>query len=245
MNRTFETNLRCESCVAAIAPVLNSEPAIASWQADVKSTGKPLTVEGKHVTKELVDTLLRRAGYQVLREVAKPETTAVSTPEDAGPRTSYFPLALVALYIAGTAGLIELSFGAFDANRAMANFMAGFFLVFSFFKLLDVPSFADAFGSYDILAKRSRAYAVAYPFVELGLGVAYLTRFQPTLTNAVTLAIMGVGTLGVLQSLLHRRKIRCACLGTVFNLPMSSVTLIEDVSMALMAAFMLLWSHGG
>jgi hypothetical protein len=58
-----------------------------------------------------------------------------------GPRTSYFPLALIVIYIAGTTGLIELGFGAFDATRAMANFMAGFFLVFSFFKLLDVPSF--------------------------------------------------------------------------------------------------------
>jgi hypothetical protein len=49
----------------------------------------------------------------------------------------------------------------------------------------------------------ARAYAPAYPFVELGVGVAYLTRFQPMLTNAVTLVVMGVGGLGVLQSLLH------------------------------------------
>ena len=50
---------------------------------------------------------------------------------------------------------------------------------------------------------------------------------------------MGVGTVGVVRTLLARRKIRCACLGTVFNLPMSSVTLVEDVLMAGMAAVML------
>ena len=45
--------------------------------------------------------------------------------------------------------------------------------------------------------------------------------------------------MGVAQSLLARRKIRCACLGAVFNLPMSAVTLIEDLLMIGMAAAML------
>jgi hypothetical protein len=37
-----------------------------------------------------------------------------------------------------------------------------------------------------------------------------------------------------------KTKIQCACLGTVFQLPMSTVTIVEDVGMVLMAAFMLL-----
>jgi hypothetical protein len=44
----------------------------------------------------------------------------------------------------------------------------------------------------------------------------------------------------VIQSLLNKRKIRCACLGTVFNLPMSTVTLVEDGLMVAMAAFAIL-----
>ena len=41
-------------------------------------------------------------------------------------------------------------------------------------------------------------------------------------------------------------KIRCACLGTVFNLPMSAVTLIEDLLMIGMAVAMLglMLAHG-
>lgn len=116
--------------------------------------------------------------------------------------------------------------------------MAGFFLVFSFFKLLNLTAFADSYQMYDIVAKRSRAYALGYPFVELRL--AYLTDFQPQLTNVVTLIVMGVSTIGVLQSILSKKKIRCACLGAVFNLPMSVVTLIEDLLMVEMAAAMLL-----
>ena len=119
--------------------------------------------------------------------------------------------------------------------------MAGFFLVFSFFKLLDLRGFADAYQSYDILARRSRAWALAYPFVELALGIAYLTRWQPVPTNIATLALMLVGSVGVLRAVLDKRAIRCACLGTALNLPMTTVTLVEDLGMAAMAGVMLLW----
>ena len=75
--------------------------------------------------------------------------------------------------------------------------------------------------------------------------MAYLTNFQPAMTNTVTLIVMSISAIGVLKSLLAKRKIRCACLGTVFNLPMSTVTLVEVSLMAAMAALMLfIGSHG-
>jgi hypothetical protein len=48
-----------------------------------------------------------------------------------------------------------------------------------------------------------------------------------------------VSAVGVLKALLDRRAIRCACLGTALNLPMTKVTLVEDLGMAAMAAGML------
>lgn len=51
---------------------------------------------------------------------------------------------------------------------------------------------------------------------------------------------MVVSIIGVLQSVLNKRKIQCACLGTVFNLPMSTVTIIEDGLMIAMSLTMLL-----
>lgn len=55
----------------------------------------------------------------------------------------------------------------------------------------------------------------------------------------VTIVVLGVSSIGVIQSNLNKRKIKCACLGDVFNLPMSTVTIVEDVSMVAMAGFML------
>jgi hypothetical protein len=123
----------------------------------------------------------------------------------------------------------------------MRYFMAGFFLSFAFFKLLDIPAFADAYAGYDLLAARWRGWGYVYPFVELGLGAAYLANWQPVLTNGVTLVVMGFSAIGVIQAVMNKRKIRCACLGAVFQLPMSTVTIVEDVGMVLMAGG-LLWT---
>ena len=236
MIRKFKTNLRCAGCVQSIAPVFDGASGIASWSAEVETPGKVLTLEGTDVSRDRVADLLGKAGYQVLGEV---EAEAPPSPQSPPETTSYFPLALIVGFILGVVLLVEATTGAFVWHRAMMNFMAGFFLVFSFFKLLDVTAFADTFQMYDVVAARSRVYALAYPFVELALGIAYLVHFEPTNTNAVTLVVMLVGTAGVVRTLLARRKIRCACLGAVFNLPMSYVTLAEDGLMAAMAALML------
>jgi hypothetical protein len=46
--------------------------------------------------------------------------------------------------------------------------------------------------------------------------------------------------IGVIKAVTSKQTIRCACLGTIFNLPMSTVTIIEDALMLAMAASSLL-----
>lgn len=234
-----KTNLRCGACVQSIRPLLDAEPGVKHWSADVSVPDKVLTVEGDGVSVATVDGLLRQKGYQVLGEVPVEAPPRSPAPGPAEPKTSYYPLVLILLYLLGAVGLAEVAAGGFDGMRAMTHFMAGFFLVFSFFKLLDVPAFAASYSSYDIVARRWHGYGYVYPFIELGLGAAYLADFRPVLTNIATLVVMGVSTVGVVQTLMARRKIRCACLGTVFNLPMSYVTLVEDLLMIGMAGVML------
>jgi len=118
--------------------------------------------------------------------------------------------------------------------------MAGFFLVFSFFKLLNLKGFAESYAMYDIVAKRWSGWGYVYAIIELALGLAFLGGFNPLVTNLVTLVVMTVSIIGVLQTVLSRKKIRCACLGEVFNLPMSTITVIEDGLMIVMSGVMLL-----
>jgi uncharacterized membrane protein YphA (DoxX/SURF4 family) len=127
-----------------------------------------------------------------------------------------------------------------DIMFAMRNFMGAFFVVFGGFKVLNWKGFADAYQMYDIVARHSRAYAYAYPLIELILGAAYLTGFALLVSNWITLIIMVISGVGVTKELLKGNKIICACLGTVFKIPMTKVTLFEDVLMAVMAAIMIM-----
>lgn len=237
--QTFTTNLRCSACLASIKPVLDAEQRIQRWSVDLAAEGKPLTIESAvGFTQTQLDQLLAPAGYQTLQEL---KTTLASMESPAvEPKASYYPLLLILLYLLGIVAAIEWNAGNFALERAMRHFMAGFFLIFSFFKVLDVQKFADAYATYDIVAHRSRGYALAYPFIELALGIAFLLHLYPFAINLITLIVMSVSIIGVLESLFNQRRIRCACLGTVFTLPMSVVTVIEDGLMILMSAAMLL-----
>ncbi|MNI94108.1 hypothetical protein D3C73_1521580 [compost metagenome] len=73
----------------------------------------------------------------------------------------------------------------------------------------------------------------------MGLGLSFALNLSPVAVNWVTLIVMTVSVLGVLESVLNKKKIQCACLGAVFNLPMSTVTIVEDAIMIAMSAAML------
>jgi hypothetical protein len=51
--------------------------------------------------------------------------------------------------------------------------------------------------------------------------------------------ILGITTVGVTQVLRNKQTIQCACIGTGFNLPMSTVTIIENTLMIAMSAWMI------
>ncbi|MBI5863372.1 MAG: hypothetical protein HZB38_02435 [Planctomycetes bacterium] len=69
--------------------------------------------------------------------------------------------------------------------------------------------------------------------------VAYVTSATPWLANPETLALMPVGDAGVLEVMFGKRRIRRACLGTVLKLPLTQVTLVEGIVIAVIAAIML------
>src|SRR5258708_19116258 len=54
----------------------------------------------------------------------------------------------------------------------------------------------------------------------------YTTLFR---SNWITLIIMSIGSIGVAQAIAKKQKIQCACLGTRIHLPMTKITLIEDI----------------
>lgn len=122
----------------------------------------------------------------------------------------------------------------------MHYFMGIFLVVFSILKIFNPSKFAAGFALYDILAKRIRVYAYIYPFIELGLGLLYLSFITPLLTYTLTILILTFGSIGVISALREGLDINCPCMGSILDVPLSTVTLTEDIGMALMALMLLL-----
>lgn len=123
----------------------------------------------------------------------------------------------------------------------MHYFMGVLFCQFSLLKLFDIPGFADGFQMYDIIARRARIYALLYPLIELMLGLAYLSFLYPVVTYLITIVIMLTGSFGVLKALKKGVNIYCPCMGNILKVPLSTVTLTEDIGMGAMAFIMLIF----
>ena len=237
----FKTNLNCESCVSAVKPFLDDVPNISNWEVDTTTSDKILKVSGDGISLDSVTEAVAKAGFVATGDIRNIKKQPGA--EDVSERSTgvtYYPLLLLGTFLFGVVGLVEFRLGAFDPTRAMQNFMGAFFLTFAFFKLLDLRGFVDSYRMYDIIAKRLPSYGFVYPFIELALGAGYIAGIQATAINLITLVVMFVSSIGVIQSVFQKRRIRCACLGTVFNLPMSTVTLVEDGLMIAMATAALL-----
>ncbi len=150
----------------------------------------------------------------------------------------FIPLIIIFSLIIVFTAMRQWYFGINIAN-AMYDFMAAFFLIFGFFKIINLAGFAEAYSTYDIVAQRFFAYGYIYPFIEIILGLLYLFRYQLVITNWITFIVMIISSIGVAIELSKQKEITCACLGTVFKIPMTYVTLAEDVIMGLMALIML------
>jgi copper chaperone CopZ len=234
MTHTYQlTGMTCGSCEAKVKAALLMVENVTKVDVSKDENSATITMD-KHIALQDFQKVLDD----------KYKISAINHSEVAEQTKSWFetykPILLIFGYITTVSLLIQSNNESFNLMQWMNHFMAGFFLIFSFFKMLNLKGFAESYVMYDVLAKRLPIWAYLYAFIELGLGLAFLSNFQPILTNWLTLIVMMISIIGVLQSVLNKKKIQCACLGAVFNLPMSTVTIIEDALMIIMSGAMLL-----
>ena len=152
---------------------------------------------------------------------------------------TYKPLILVFTFVLLVSLAYQVSLDAFLSHLFMNHIMAGFFIGLSFFKFFDLNAFSKSFSSYDPIAQRWQGYGKVYPFIELLLGLLFVSGEMLLLASAFTILILSITTYGVYLRLQSKSKFQCACLGTGFNLPLSNVTITENLVMIAMASYSL------
>lgn len=241
MKQTFYVDgITCMSCVAALTQHYKAFEGVSEVSID-KDSGRVEIDAAQHLSNaELAKDLpskysLRKEQNFKPGEATSEKFLSMETSEVSKFR-QLFPLYLIGAYLFAAMAYRWYQDG---IEPAMLDFMGLFYLVFSFFKFLDYKGFKPSFAMYDPIAKVVPAYGYAYPFIELFLGVAFILRFEITLMLYLTLVILGATTIGVVRSLLDKRTIQCACLGTALKLPMTQATFIENAIMLAMTVYML------
>jgi copper chaperone CopZ len=233
MKHTYKIEgMTCNNCKASVEKYLNDLPHISHVSIDLEK-GKAEVTMDKHISSDELQNALPEK-YTVS---APTSLTSSTIPSDKTKLQQLKPLLLILFYIS-SAGVL-LHYKDWSWSEFMLDFMGLFYIVFGFFKMLDLKGFPESFKMYDPLAKRLPIYGWIYPFIETALGIMFLMRFQVNTALIMTLVVLGITTIGVSKTLLDKKSIRCACLGTSLKLPMTEATLIENTLMITMAALML------
>ena len=228
--------MTCNGCRTHVEQELNNLPGVE--KAIVTLEDHTAKIASRHrLTAEQLEAALPEK-YSVKDNTVTPviATTPIKD-QEASEWQQLFPLFLIFGYL--TTASILMNINPWSGGDFMLDFMGLFYIVFGFFKLLDLKGFPTSFAMYDPIAKRISIYGWIYPFLETALGILFLIRWQIPAALIITIVILGITTIGVVKTLLDKKQIQCACLGTALKLPMTKATLIENSVMLVMAVWML------
>jgi len=233
--------MTCGSCKASVENSLRDIDDVSDVEVNLENQEATITMD-KHIDiVELQKSLASK--YTIIQKEIKnvftsTQSSSFEIEEEKSKLQQLKPLLLIIFYIASASVL--LNYKNWSWSEFMLDFMGLFYIVFSFFKMLDLKGFPESFRMYDPLAKRVPFYGKVYPFIETALGLMFLMRFEINIALIITLIVLGITTIGVTKTLLDKKSIRCACLGTALKLPMTEATFIENAIMIVMATLMLI-----
>lgn len=239
MTHTYKIDgMTCNGCKASVEKYLSNIENITKVDVNLEK-GEATIAMKQHVSTATLQQALPEK--YTLSEKENKTSSPISEQFEVSEESKWQqlkPLFLILGYISVASILIHRQ--DWNMQEMMLDFMGLFYIVFSFFKMLDLKGFPDSFRMYDPLAKRVPIYATIYPFIETVLGLLFLLRFQIEVALILTIIILGITTIGVTKTLLDKRSIRCACLGTALQLPMTEATFIENAIMLVMAVVLLI-----
>lgn len=254
MTNTYQThNTTCQSCLKTIKTKLEK---LGSVQAiEIIADKKQIKItSSKHISLKDLNQSLTDTKY-TLSDVLEDSKAEIKA-EKAGSKevkkykfSDFLPLGVLLDYIFIGAVIITWISGnhtsfsdllTFDFWMHWMQIMMGlWFSLFAMFKLFNLRGFAEGYSTYDLISQKWFGWGFVYPFVELGLGVVFLLGIWLEFVLPFSLVLMLVSGAGVAIKLAKKEQFECACLGTIFKLPLTKISLFENLFMAMMAVVMM------
>ena len=225
-------------CVNTITEKLSSLQGIQSVDISLQS-GSATILHTATLELSVLSQAVRELGsYQISNHTGIPLQVVTESPKTQASSVSLSvlkPLLIALSVVTLIAVALEIPRPTLTWQHFLPNFMGAFFFIFSLFKLANIKGFAMSFKRYDILAKYVPFFAPVYPVLELTLGFCYLAQLWLLPINVITLVVMTSQNIGITKALIKKTTIQCACLGSTFSIPITPITLLENVVMSLMA----------
>jgi len=130
---------------------------------------------------------------------------------------------------------LKYKYNKIENKKLKLNFMGSILTIFGILKLYNLEKFSQIFQKYDIISKNIPIYSYFYPFIEILLGISYIKRYRIPKVKIITIILMIISIVSVIISLIAGANLRCGCLGSFFHIPLSYVTLTENIIMLYMS----------
>ena len=152
----------------------------------------------------------------------------------------FYPLIITFLFVISGALITQYPIDSFNSEHFMYNLMGILFITFSYLKMLNLKGFKMSFSKYDFIAYHIPIYGYIYPLIEFTLGLFYCIKLYPIIINIITIIFLTINLVEVSYVLIQKTQLECACMGSLgFKLPLSYITITEDLFMILMACIMI------
>ena len=237
-NKYYITNVKCKNCSDTVTRYLKERiPSIINIEYIQGSKTLNFEIPDNYIPDHIQNILDEIGSYPLVQYSIITTPTLCNTLLDS--LNTFYPLILILCYIT-VPNILYYYTNNIHILRAMDIWMGLLYLVFSFFKLLNINGFITSFTKYDIFTRVIPIYAYLYPFIEIGLSYLYLSNRYIDIANIITVSVFSENIISVLYSIYNKQKLHCACLGSVLNVPLSTVTIIEDLLMISMGIIGLL-----
>jgi cation transport ATPase len=180
MKYTYKiSGMTCGSCKASVEKSLNDLDEVTNVVVNLENEeaivtmNSPIEVE---IFQKALSSKYRISIKEHKNVFASTENSNFDIEEEKSKFQQLKPLLLIIFYIAVASVLLH--YKNWSWSEFMLDFMGLFYIVFSFFKMLDLKGFPESFKMYDPLAKRIPIYGWIYPFIETALGLLLLMRFE-------------------------------------------------------------------